>query len=49
VTRKDAIQLAKQELTDGAEHIDAILLLQQKGFSSYEAEELVELASEELE
>ena len=42
------IQIAKRELLDGAEFIDVIGLLQDDGCSPREAEELVELANEEL-
>jgi len=42
------IQVAKRELLDGAEFIDVIDTLERDGCSSREAEELVELASEEL-
>lgn len=49
MNRKEMIRLAKRELQDGAEFIDVIEMLQQQhGCSSLEAEEIVELASEEL-
>lgn len=42
------LHLAKRELLDGAEMIDVIELLQDDGCSPLDAEEIVELASEEL-
>lgn len=42
------LHIAKRELLDGAEFISVIDLLERDGCSSREAEELVELASEEL-
>lgn len=47
-TRLERIRIAKRELLDGAEFIDVIELLQNDGCSPLEAEELVEIASEEL-
>lgn len=49
MTRKEMLQLAKRELQEGADDIDVIELLEHRGCSSLEAEELVELANEELE
>ncbi len=46
--RKKLIQLAKKELLDDAAFIDVIELLQEKGCSSLEAEELTEQASRDL-
>lgn len=43
------IQIATRELLDGASFIDVIGLLECDGLSSREAEEIVELATEELE
>lgn len=47
-SRAARIQLAKRELLDGAIFDEVIDLLESNGCSSREAEELVELASEEL-
>lgn len=42
------LHMAKRELREGAEMIDVIELLRDDGCSPLEAEELVEIASEEL-
>ena len=42
------LHIAKRELLDGAEMIDVIALLEDDGCSPLEAEELVEIADEEL-
>lgn len=42
------LHIAKRELLDGAQPIDVIEILQDDGCSPLEAEELVEIAEEEL-